>query len=159
VQAFTATASGMSNPAVTWSVNPPIGSLSASGVYTAPAFIAAAQTILVTATSIADPSKSASASIDLTPVSVVSPALTVPSGMISQAATNSSNSALFLKIDKTTQGNWKGVYGANGYNVVGDTVAYPSYVKATPSNQIPYVWSTSTTDARALQSPSTAGRI
>src|SRR6202023_896209 len=58
--------------------------------------------------------------------------------------------ATFVTLDTTTQGNWKGVYGANGYNVINDTVAYPSYVTVTPSGQGNYVWG-STNDVRALQ--------
>jgi hypothetical protein len=50
----------------------------------------------------------------------------------------------------TTQGNWKGVYGADGYNVINDTVAYPSYVIVRPSSANAYTWAGSTTDVRAL---------
>jgi hypothetical protein len=58
-------------------------------------------------------------------------------------------------LDTTTQGNWKGVYGANGYNVINDTVAYPSYVTVTPSSgENPYTWAGSTTDVRALRKAS-----
>ena len=35
------------------------------------------------------------------------------------------NSATFVKTDSTTQGNWKSVYGSNGYNVIDDTTSYP----------------------------------
>lgn len=65
---FSATVTGSSNTAVTWSLNPPVGSLNA-GVYTAPASIGSAQTVTVTATSVADTSKSASAIVTLTPSS------------------------------------------------------------------------------------------
>jgi hypothetical protein len=69
-QTFTATVSGNSNTAVTWSLSPLVGSISTAGVYTAPASITSAQTVTVTATSVADPSVSASSSVLLTtPVS------------------------------------------------------------------------------------------
>jgi len=68
---FTATVTNSTNTSVTWSLNPPVGSLS-NGLYTAPASISASQTILVTATSVADPSKSATATVQLTPTTSVS---------------------------------------------------------------------------------------
>lgn len=64
---FTATVTGTSNTAVTWSLNPAIGTLSASGLYAAPASIASPQTVTVLATSVADPTKSASATVMLQP--------------------------------------------------------------------------------------------
>src|ERR1035437_8952956 len=66
-QAFTATVANTSNTAVTWSLNPAVGSISAGGLYTAPASISSAQTVTVTATSVADSTKSASASVSLAP--------------------------------------------------------------------------------------------
>ncbi len=68
---FSATVTGSSNTAVTWSLNPPVGSLNA-GLYTAPASITSTQTVTVTATSAADSTKSASAVVTLTPPSVSS---------------------------------------------------------------------------------------
>jgi hypothetical protein len=53
-------------------------------------------------------------------------------------------------LDTTTQGNWKGVYGSNGYNVINNTVAYPSYATVTPSGANSATWAASTTDVRAL---------
>jgi hypothetical protein len=62
-----------------------------------------------------------------------------------------SNTAVFVSTDTATQGTWKGVYGANGYNVINDTVSYPAYVTVTPASQSNYVWTGSTSDVRALQ--------
>jgi len=64
---FTARVSGSSDTAVTWSMSPAIGTLSASGLYTAPANNTATQTVTVTATSLADSTKSAAANITLLP--------------------------------------------------------------------------------------------
>ncbi len=66
-QQFTATVTGSSNTAVTWSLSPAVGTISASGLYTAPGVIASAQTVTVTATSVADATKSASATVNLQP--------------------------------------------------------------------------------------------
>jgi hypothetical protein len=56
-QQFTAEVSGTSNQAVTWSLNPAVGSITASGLYTAPAQISATRTVQVWATSQQDPKK------------------------------------------------------------------------------------------------------
>jgi hypothetical protein len=66
-QQFTGTLAGTVNTAVKWTVGSSVGTISRGGVYTAPASISSAQTVEVTATSVADPSKSASASITLAP--------------------------------------------------------------------------------------------
>src|ERR1035438_7490307 len=64
-QTFTASITNMSSTAVSWSLNPAVGAITAAGLYTAPAFIGSPQTIAVTATSVADPSRSSSASVSL----------------------------------------------------------------------------------------------
>jgi Chitobiase/beta-hexosaminidase C-terminal domain len=71
-QAFSATVSGTSNTGVTWSLSPSLGSISSAGFYTAPSSISSGQTVTVTATSEADPSKTASALVTLAPPSGVS---------------------------------------------------------------------------------------
>jgi hypothetical protein len=68
-QQFTATVSNSTNTAVNWTISPNMGSISSTGLYTAPANIASQQTITVTATSLADSTKSAAATITLTPPS------------------------------------------------------------------------------------------
>ncbi len=70
---FTASANYPSNAAVTWSAS--AGTITQSGLYTAPAAIAAQQTVTVTACSVAAPYSCATASVTLMPVTVtVSPA-------------------------------------------------------------------------------------
>ncbi|MFI5110085.1 MAG: choice-of-anchor Q domain-containing protein [Terriglobales bacterium] len=68
-QPFTATVTGSGNTTVNWSMNPLVGSMSGN-VYNAPASVTAQQTVTVTATSAADPSKFASATVTLVPVSI-----------------------------------------------------------------------------------------
>ncbi|MGI9102793.1 MAG: carboxypeptidase regulatory-like domain-containing protein [Terriglobales bacterium] len=70
-----------------------------------------------------------------------------------------SQASIFVKTDTTTQGNWKGVYGLDGYNVIADTISYPSYTTVNPSGQSSYTWASSTTDVRALQKASVNDRI
>jgi Chitobiase/beta-hexosaminidase C-terminal domain/Bacterial Ig-like domain (group 2) len=66
-QQFTAGVTGTSDTNVTWALNPAVGTISATGLYTAPASIVGLQNIIVTATSNADPTKAASANVSITP--------------------------------------------------------------------------------------------
>ena len=52
---------------VTWTISPSVGTISSTGLYTAPVTISKQQTVTVTATSQANPTKSASATITLMP--------------------------------------------------------------------------------------------
>ncbi len=71
--------------------------------------------------------------------------------------------AAFLSANTTTQGNWHGVYGADGYDIAADTSAgnpkIPSYATLGTTGANPYTWSASTTDPRALQNAANTGRI
>src|SRR5947207_14951625 len=73
-QQFTATVQNTSNTAVTWQVsgvtggNATVGTISSSGLYTAPAVVPNPATVTVTAVSQADPTKSASAQVTITAV-------------------------------------------------------------------------------------------
>src|ERR1035438_4535038 len=58
---------GLITTNVTWSLSPVVGSISAAGLYTAPASISSSQTVTVAATSVADPTKSATATVTLNP--------------------------------------------------------------------------------------------
>jgi len=65
-QQFTATVNNASNTAVTWSISPTTaGSVSSSGLYTAPDDLPSSATVTVTATSQQDTSKSASATVTI----------------------------------------------------------------------------------------------
>src|SRR5262249_24460155 len=61
--------------------------------------------------------------------------------------------------DTTTRGTWRGAYGADGFNVIGDTTSYPTYATVTPTGQASYTWAASTTDVRALQKASGTDRM
>jgi uncharacterized protein (TIGR03437 family) len=67
--------------------------------------------------------------------------------------------ATFVQTDLVTKGNWKSVYGSEGYDVFQDSSVYPGYVKTTPGAVLPYTWTASTTDARALQKAGSTDRI
>ncbi len=138
---FTATVTGVSNQTVSWTisaVNPPsapAGNISTSGLYTAPATITPAQ-VTIKATS-ADGTASNTATVNLSNGAV----------------------ANFTGTDTSTQGNWHGVYGADGYSVANDTQSLPSYASFAVQNQLNNTWASSTSDPRALQTGSNTGRI
>jgi subtilisin family serine protease len=72
------------------------------------------------------------------------------------ATTTSSGTVSFVKTDSTTSGSWRGVYGAEGYNIINASSAYPSYVTVSPSSNSSYTFAASTTDPRGTQKPSPA---
>lgn len=67
---------------------------------------------------------------------------------------SATNSASYLGADTSTLGNWTGKYGAQGQIIPGTPENVPSYAAFTNNNAGTYVWTTSTTDPRALQSSS-----
>lgn len=75
MQQFWAAVTGSPDMAVSWSLTPNLGQLTASGLYTAPSTISSRSTITVTATSKADPTKSASATVTLRPDAITSVAV------------------------------------------------------------------------------------
>jgi Chitobiase/beta-hexosaminidase C-terminal domain/Glycosyl hydrolases family 16 len=72
-QQFAASVTGASNTAVTWAVSgagcssTSCGTISSSGLYTAPAAVSTSDTVAITAISVADPTKYASATVSLVP--------------------------------------------------------------------------------------------
>src|ERR1035437_2354014 len=64
------------------------------------------------------------------------------------APTNITSTVSFVGGDSSTQGNWKGVYGAEGSSIAGDTsnIAWVNVSSSAAS----YVWAASTSDGRAL---------
>ena len=70
--------------------------------------------------------------------------------------------ASFVGTDTSTKGNWIGVYGTEGYDVVGSGVSNPTYATITPSGQSLYTWTPAPASSatQALEVPPTgASRI
>jgi hypothetical protein len=80
----------------------------------------------------------------------------VATALAAALAPGPSGTASFLAADTTTAGSWNGVYGGDGYSVVGGTTNYPSYAQVTPSGQLNWTWAVSTTDTRGPQSAAAA---
>ena len=74
-------------------------------------------------------------------------------------ANSTSATAHFINTDTTTEGNWPGAYGADGYNMMGVNPSMPSYAVLTPQNALTWTWAASSTDPRALELVGGSGRI
>ena len=77
---------------------------------------------------------------------------------VSASTGTGSASAAYVRLDTTTQGSWKNVYGADGYNFLGAAPALPSYAQVSVSGASTYTWAASTSDPRALEQPSGSNR-
>jgi hypothetical protein len=113
---FTPTVSGTSNTAVTWSLSPQVGTI-AGGVYQAPSIIASQQTVTLTATSVADSSKTASATVTLQPIGVtVGPASASlaagQSATFTAGVTGTGNTAVTWSLSPAVGSIVNGVYTA-----------------------------------------------
>src|SRR5205823_1711907 len=92
-QQFTATVKNKSNTAVTWQVNgvtggnATVGTISSSGLYTAPATVQTLHAALPTAVSQADPTKSASAQVTITPTAAVNVTISPTSATVATGGT------------------------------------------------------------------------
>jgi hypothetical protein len=94
-QQFVATVTGASNIAVTWALSGPgcsgagCGTISTGGLYTPPASVPSPATLSITVTSVADPTKSASANITLVAAAAVMLSITPTSAAVPTASTDS----------------------------------------------------------------------
>ena len=55
------------------------------------------------------------------------------SGFSNEVSAAANAAVRFTHYDMTTEGNWKGVYGQEGYDIVGDTSSFPSHLKYVPT--------------------------
>ena len=85
--------------------------------------------------------------------------LNVNRAIRSCATTTITGAAAFVKTDTATMGNWKSAYGAEGSNVISNSVSNPTYVTPSPSGNLNYTWVASTADSRGLQKAAAADRI
>ena len=67
--------------------------------------------------------------------------------------------AVFAATDTTTQGNWPGVYGTQGYVLAQEATSLPVGATVTPSGHGSWTWAGTTSDARALRKTAGADRI
>jgi hypothetical protein len=112
-QQFTATvtnAPASLGTAVTWSISPPLGTIDATGNYTAPSSILSVQTIGVTATSQFDSTKTGTATVTLQPQ--ISSSISAPQGLTATAASCSQINLSWTASTEITEinGNVAGYY-------------------------------------------------
>lgn len=91
----------------------------------------------------------------VTPANVISPVVSgVFFGFAATPTTpNKTNSAAtYAGSDIYTQGNWKGVHGADGYSIVNDGFMAPTYATFSVNGAMTYTWAGLTDDVRALES-------
>ncbi len=92
----------------------------------------------------------------VTPVPTPTP---TPAATPTPTPLSASSSAAFVQLDSGTEGNWKNVYGGDGYNTVNDSVRYPSYAQVAVTGYSSPTWMASTTDIRGLQKASAIDRV
>jgi Ca2+-binding RTX toxin-like protein len=68
----------------------------------------------------------------------------------SQGAFDNMGAATLLAVDAATQGGWIGAYGADGYDIIGDSAAYPSYAVASVTGAATQVGESPSIDERGL---------
>ncbi|HTG45827.1 MAG TPA: fibronectin type III domain-containing protein, partial [Verrucomicrobiae bacterium] len=67
--------------------------------------------------------------------------------------------AAFLGMDSNKGGDWRGVLGNDGFNVITSGSSYPGYATVNAVGKTDYQWSDYTTDSRALDKASGSGRV
>jgi hypothetical protein len=145
---FTATVTNSTNTAVTWQVNgvtggnSTTGTISASGLYTAPAALPTPSTVTVTAVSAADSASTASTTVSiqaLPPVVTVSPSnVSVPGNTTQQftaTVTNTANHAVTWEVNNIPGGNATvGIISQTGLYTGPSAIPNPATVAANTSS-------------------------
>lgn len=132
---------GAANTAVTWSAT--VGSVSASGLYTAPASVAAATAVTVRATSVADGTKSASATVTVKPAVPVSVSVTPATASVTAGGTVQIMAVVIGSAD--TGVTWELTPSVGTLSTNGSSAVYtaPSVIQ---QNQVVAIKATSVTD-------------
>jgi hypothetical protein len=74
-------------------------------------------------------------------------------------APSTGNAVRFVGVNTTTQGNWAGVFGSRGYQMMGFGGNLPAYATVKPSGHSEWIWSWSSTATPALRKPRLTDRI
>ena len=145
-QQFTATVSNTSNTAVTWLVNGTVGgdstlgTISSTGLYTAPSSVPSPSSVTVTAQSVADTSKSASATVNITATLAISVSVSPTSASLqighsqqfAATVSNTSNTAVTWLVNGTVGGDSTlGTISSTGLYTAPSSVPSPSSVTVT----------------------------
>jgi Big-like domain-containing protein len=128
---FTATVSGLSNTAVTWVVTRGTGTITQSGLFTAPQ---AAESDVITATSQGNTTKSASASITV-----------LPPHSVTLNWSASASTVAFYKV-------YRGAVSGGPYSLLSANVKATTYTDSTVQSGTTYYYVTSAVDAAGTES-------
>ena len=148
-QQFSATVVNTNNTSVTWQVNgvtggnSTVGTINANGLYTAPGTVPAQPTVTVTAISVADPTKSDSASVTIT----VTPVLTVNPQQANVVVGNQQQFTASISGPSNQAVNWSlsgtgcsgvqcGTIAANGLYTAPGSVPSPATVTVKATSQV-----------------------
>jgi len=71
--------------------------------------------------------------------------------VVNATVTGTRGTAAYVTTDASTQGTWKGVYGADGYAIAADATSLPGDMQLGVTGQSSWTWAGSTTDGRAMQ--------
>src|SRR5213080_4916367 len=149
-QQFSAVVQNTSNTAVTWQVNgvtggnATVGTISSSGLYTAPGVVPNPATVTVTAVSQADATKSAAAQVTITATTTVSVTISPTSATVAAGGTqqfsavvqNTSNTAVTWQVNGVTGGNATvGTISSSGLYTAPGVVPNPATVTVTAVSQ------------------------
>ena len=129
---FTAAVSGLSNKAVTWAVSRGTGTITQTGLYTAPK---AAETDVITATSQSDNTKSATASISVIPPHSVA---------LSWGASSSTNVA-FYRV-------YRGTVSGGPYSLLNSNIKATAYTDSAVQSGNTYYYVTTAIDTTGVES-------
>jgi len=139
---YTTTVGGFGNNSVTWSITstaPQPGSISSSGLYSAPSSVASPMQVTVTATSVADPTQFASTTLTVNPVTVrvsVSPAsASVQAGATQQftaAVTGATNNAVVWTLNSSA--SQPGTISSAGLYTAPSSLTVPAQVTVTATS-------------------------
>lgn len=150
IQQFTATVQDTNNTAVTWQVNgvtggsPTVGTISSSGLYTAPGAVPSPATVTVAAVSQADATKSASAQVTITAAVAVSVTISPFSATLTVEGTqqftatvqNTNNTAVTWQVNGVAGGNpTVGTVSSSGLYSAPAVVPNPATVTVTAISQ------------------------
>ena len=144
-QQFAANVQGTTNTAVTWSIRPNVGSISSTGLYTAPASVPSGQTITVTAQSVQDKTKSATAQVN------ISTGVTFNMGPVGLTSLNWNGQSLLYT--GVTTPSFAQMYEVNSAGTAAGLSTTPSKtVTSTQTNTVTqtYAWGTAATQYQAL---------
>jgi len=139
---FTATILGTTNHSVNWFLQPQVGSISSSGLYTAPASVTAAQTVTITAQSAQDPTKTATAQVNLTSGVTFQMG---PTGLTSLKWNNQEYLYKGVTTPSVAQLSLANPTGYSAPTIPTQTTAYPQNASVTQT----YSWGSATTQYRA----------